>query len=391
MPPGMPLIEDRIVATNFSGPKVQGRCEVPCRMALACVVAGAEDAVLRSGAAERHPEPAERREEDRPSLDGPAHAPGKAAARHDQDAAEHAAEEPARDAHHRQRDPLRPERQGVGRRAEIGVVADDRERREAGRDHGCEDQPARPRLEGAAHLLDAEDDAGQRRVERRRDAGRRTRDQEARLAMRREAAEREHHRGADLHGRTFATRRGPAGEPEQQQQDLARRHLQADQRAARRGLGHLVGRDDLRDAAAAGVREIAPGQPGREREAERRRHEGRQRPAAVQQGEQELRAVGQDRHGDREAAHRDAADEEEGPAPPARQPDANGPQVQAASEGAGAGGGRRHAPSPYRMSVRLITRHGAVDDATAGQVVPTAVPSSCTCGVRHGPTCTSFC
>ncbi len=299
---------------------------------------------------------------------------GEAAARHDQDAAEHAAEEPARDAHHRQRDPLRPERQGVGRRAEIGVVADDRERREAGRDHGGEDQPARPRLEGAAHLLDPEDDAGQRRIERRRDAGRRAGDQEPRLAMRREATEREHDRGADLHGRAFATRRGPAGEPEQQQQDLARRHLQADQRAARQGLGHLVGRDDLRDAAAAGVREVAAGQPGREREAERRRDEGRQRPAAVQLGEEELRAVGQDRHGDREAAHRDAAEQEKGPAPPARQPDADGPKVQAASEGAGAGGGRGHG-RPLQDVGPTITRHrrrGLGGEAPADRAEATA-------------------
>ena len=35
MPPGMPLIDERIVATNFSGPNVQGSCEVPCRMDLA--------------------------------------------------------------------------------------------------------------------------------------------------------------------------------------------------------------------------------------------------------------------------------------------------------------------------------------------------------------------
>ena len=94
--------------------------------------------------------------------------------------------------------------------AEISIIADDAERGEAGGDDRAEDEAAGPRLEGAAQFLDAEDDAGERRIEGRGNARRGAREQKPALIFGSAAAHRIHQRGADLHGRAFATDRGAA-------------------------------------------------------------------------------------------------------------------------------------------------------------------------------------
>ena len=59
------------------------------------------------------------------------------------------------------------------------IVPDDRERGQAGRDDRTDDEAAGAHLERSGQLLDRKDDAGQRRIERSGDTGRRSRQQTA--------------------------------------------------------------------------------------------------------------------------------------------------------------------------------------------------------------------
>ncbi len=130
-------------------------------------------------AAEREKERAARTGIDR------ADRPARAVEKH---AREDAAGEPAGDAAADDEEPV--VRAGDGRRggAEIGVVADDAERGEAGDDDRVEHEAVGALLERAAHLLDREHDAGERRVEGGRDAGGRAGEDEPALMV--HAAER---------------------------------------------------------------------------------------------------------------------------------------------------------------------------------------------------------
>src|SRR6185437_8092235 len=116
-------------------------------------------------------EPAERGEEDRLAGDECAGPPRKAARDGDEDAAEDPAHDPTKDAADRDRRPVARAVQESRGLAEIGVVAEDGERGDAGDDDRGQDEPARPLLEATAHLLDREDDAGERRVEGGGDSG----------------------------------------------------------------------------------------------------------------------------------------------------------------------------------------------------------------------------
>ena len=80
-----------------------------------------------------------------------------------------------------------------GRRAaEIGVIANQGKGGEAGRDDRRNDKSTGVCLEGAAHLLDAKDDAGERGVEGGCDARCGSGQDQARLPARRPTADREH-------------------------------------------------------------------------------------------------------------------------------------------------------------------------------------------------------
>jgi hypothetical protein len=143
---------------------------------------------------------------------------GKAARHCDDDAAEQSAGQSAHHAAHRHGEPIDAGPQHRRRGAELGVVADQRERGQAGGNHRGDDQAAGAGLEGAAHLLDAEHDAGQRRVEGGGDAGRRAGQDQPGLAPRRETTDREHDGGADLDGRTLAAGPRAARKAEQDKQ-----------------------------------------------------------------------------------------------------------------------------------------------------------------------------
>src|SRR5579862_1984244 len=148
------------------------------------------------------------------TLNDAAQPDGQAARDDDDDAAEEAAGKPPDNTAERHSKPVDTVAQHFRADAEIGIVADQRERSESGRNHAADNEAARAALEGAAHFLDAEDDARERRVEGSGDAGRCSDQDEPGLAPRRHAPDREHDRGANLYGRPFATGRRAAGKAE---------------------------------------------------------------------------------------------------------------------------------------------------------------------------------
>src|SRR5579872_2442006 len=111
--------------------------------------------------------------------------PRQAAGEGDKNPAEKSAGEAADDATDRHCDPGWAKRHQRRGRAEISIVADKPKRGEAGGDDRSEDEAAGARLEGPAQLLDAEDDAGERRVEGSGDPGRGAREQQAALIFER--------------------------------------------------------------------------------------------------------------------------------------------------------------------------------------------------------------
>src|SRR5262245_8933390 len=92
--------------------------------------------------------------------------------------------------------------------AEVGVVAEKGERDDAGEDHRAEDLAAGSLLDRTREFLEREDDAGERRVERRGDAGGATGEDELaperRVAERKQPPARVEHARADLHRRPLA-------------------------------------------------------------------------------------------------------------------------------------------------------------------------------------------
>ncbi len=127
-------------------------------------------------------------------------------------------------------------------------------------------------------LLDGEDDARKRRVEGRRNACRRTGENEA-LRLRHAAPTGclQHDRSANLNGRAF-TAYGRAGEQTgDRQHHLAESELQR-QKPRTVGIFPQVPRSDgLRNAATAGIGKNRDREPGAEREAERRDDERQQK------------------------------------------------------------------------------------------------------------------
>ena len=241
-------------------------------------IAGAVGDAAAGQADQRGQQAAHRREGDRLTLGDPAEAAGQAARGRHQDPGEDASEQaPGHAAGEHRPDPVGPAqaRQGA---AEVGVVAQHRERHQAGEDHRGERRAVG--LEGAvaAHLLDREHDAAERGVESRGDAGAAAGDDE--VAARGDAAvalaagEQVHHRGADLHRGAFAAHRGAAEQPAQGQEDLRQRDAQRQQLAAHLSVVRHRRRDRLRDAAALGAVEEAARDPRQRREAGGRDQQG---------------------------------------------------------------------------------------------------------------------
>src|SRR3546814_4340323 len=127
----------------------------------------------------------------------------------------------------------------------------------------------------SSDLLDAEDEAGQRRVEGGGEAGRGAGQHEALVLAEAALAQRMHDRGADLHGGALAADRGADAEREDGQQDLADGDTQRQQAAAVVFIREMAGGDRLRNAAALRILEIAPGDPEGERQSGRRNNQRR--------------------------------------------------------------------------------------------------------------------
>src|SRR3546814_5346041 len=111
-------------------------------------------------------------------------------------------------------------------------------------------------LEGAAHFLDAEHEAGHRRVEGGGDAGRGAGQHEALVLAETALAERMHDRGADLHGGALAADRGADAEREDGQQDLADGDAQRQQAAAVVFIREMAGGDRLRNRSEEHMSEL---------------------------------------------------------------------------------------------------------------------------------------
>jgi hypothetical protein len=109
--------------------------------------------------------------------------------------------------------------------AEVGVVAEQAQRHHATDDHRGQQGAGEAMLETAAELLDGEDDAGQRRVERRGNARCTTGQQEvrelARILEAEPAAEQVHQAGTHMHGRALAADGRAAEQRQRGQQQLA--------------------------------------------------------------------------------------------------------------------------------------------------------------------------
>ena len=191
--------------------------------------------------------------------------------------------------------------------AEIGVVALQRDRDQARDDDGADEHAAGSALQAAAELLDREHDAGQRRVERRGDAGGAAGEDQVRRTqcapVRQEAVREVQHRGRDLHRRALAPGREAADQRERSQHDLARRDAQRQQRGHRPAERREAGRrDHLRNAAAGGAGHVPARGPDDQHAECRCEHERRPGPAPVDRVEQRQRLLGERR----EADHREA-------------------------------------------------------------------------------------
>ena len=247
--------------------------------------------------AQRHAEPARACESHRMPLDRRADPAGQPEREADQNATEDAAEHAAQDRANRHHDPGGAQRQHGRRRAEVMIFAQQRQRGEAGGDDGADDEAGGTHLEGAAQLFDGKDDAGERRVERGGDAGRRPREQEAGLAIGREAAERGHDGAADLHRRSLAAGRGAEQKAERHHHDLAETDAQGDQRAALL-LRQLQRRNHLWNAGPLGVGEDGDRQPHAQRKTERRHQQARIGRTPEHETKQMLRLIRKPCHGD---------------------------------------------------------------------------------------------
>jgi len=173
-------------------------------------------------AADRNRKPAEKSEQEWVALHRRSEGIWQAARRRHQDATEETAHQAARDTAQRYREPVDPVAQGHRAGAEICVVSHQSDRGQPRRNHRRDDEAGGAGFERTAHFLDPEHDSGQRRVKGGGHAGRGARQNQSRLTARREAPQREHDRGANLHSRPLASDRGAAQQAEQRHDHTAR-------------------------------------------------------------------------------------------------------------------------------------------------------------------------
>ena len=201
--------------------------------------------------------------------------------------------EPADDAADRHRHPAAPMRQRRPRcgRNRCSCRAAPSEVR-PGEDDGGDDQAAGAHFEGAAHLLDGEDDAGQRRVEGGGDAGGRAGQDQARLPARRQPADRNITRRRPApsapRGRSRRRRAGPSSVstilPTAMRSDTSRA------RAASSSMWRAA--IACGNAAALRARKEAQGEIDGDRKAQRRQQHRRIGPAALDAEETQARQIG---------------------------------------------------------------------------------------------------
>src|SRR6516165_966008 len=235
-------------------------------------IAGSKGDIAGGEAAKCHAKPADHREGNWISLDPTALKPS-----HEQD--ENAVEQPARkaaayaaDGHDR---PGAAKRQNSRSRTEISIVAKDCERGNAGGDDTANDEAACADFEGTAQFLDAENDSGKRGVEGGGDPRRSAGHEQPRLIENGDSSsDGRHDRRVDLNRRSFATDRRAAEKRERQEDDLARRCLQGDEREAVLFVGQLARRDNLRNAAALRIGKDFAREECRKAKAARRQDEG---------------------------------------------------------------------------------------------------------------------
>ena len=202
---------------------------------------------------------------------------------------------------------------------EIGVVAENRFRREAGQDHRADDEAAGPHFEAAAHLFDGENNSGQWRVERGRHTGGSAGQDETRLPAGRQPADEEHHGRSHLHRRPFATRRCADQEAEQCEQHFADGDAQTHEPTTRRHAVQRTRCNRLRNAGALRVGKEAHREEHGGTEPQRRDHERRIEPPRHERVKQVLHRVGRNCQPDGHQPNNQPADNEDAPPlPPAR-------------------------------------------------------------------------
>jgi hypothetical protein len=192
--------------------------------------ARAEGDAARHQPDDGHCQPARGREAHRKARPPAVEAPGRAGQRGDQQPREQAAGRAAQQRDQQAGAERVPAQPGHADHAEIAGVAEGRHRHQAGQHDGRDDQAAGAGLEPARQLLDGEHHAGQRRIERRRDAGRAAgHQQRARVdggAGRKPAPRVLHHPGGHLHRRALAPDRQAGREARHAQADLGDREPQ---------------------------------------------------------------------------------------------------------------------------------------------------------------------
>ena len=252
---------------KFGGPKGPGE-RVALHGAASLGVAGAEGGAVGEQAREGNDEAAGEREEQL----APSGLAGEPVAAEDgavqQQAGEQAAGEAAKRTAGDDEDPAGEGCDGDGGDPEIGIIARQAQRGEAGKNDGVEDEAVGAVLERAAHFLDGEDDAGERGVEGGGDAGGGTGEDEPTLvAQAAELGDLQHDGGADLDGGAFAADRGAAEQTDDGEADFAGDEFGGQQQAALAAGREFAGGNGLRDAAALGAVEPGLYSPGAEDEA----------------------------------------------------------------------------------------------------------------------------
>src|SRR5208337_224400 len=221
------------------------------------IVAGAESRAIREDANDSHGHSAGKCEQKASpawlSADRAFDKPGAV----EQDAAEKAASQSACYAADNRGEPIAGPGNHSRGGAKIGVVSREPKRGKPRYDDRIEHKPVRALLERAAHLLDCEDDACERRIESGGDTGGRAgEDQSALMAQAAQVRHLHHHCSSNLHCRAFAANRCPGKKAQKREPDLSYDQPRRHQAAPLDGMAKVAGGDGLRNAAALRAGEV---------------------------------------------------------------------------------------------------------------------------------------